>query len=421
MSRVKIDKLVFGGQGLGRLDNKVYFAWNALPGEEIEFENLRLGKNFNTGLATKIYTPSLHRISPAEDHFLVCSPLQILDWPEENRLKVEIAKENYHKLAGLDLENLEIIFGNDPYHYRNKMEYSFVWDCNKISLAFFERGTQKHLPISGCELAGKEIGVAAEKILVWLNQVKPPVEILKSLILRSNGSGQVIAALFVRDKKTFANHPKLDGVLKGFYIYYSNPLSPASIPTEIIYKSGDNFLVANLNGYNLKFGLLSFFQINIPVFARVLKDIADLLGNNEEVIDFYGGVGAISIPLAKQCGQSVIVDNNKEAIDYAKENIILNKLKNYSAELKSSEKLFSLIDSNKTLIFDPPRDGLHPRLIKKVLEQLPKKIFYLSCDLATQARDLKILKEKYNITFNRLYNFFPRTPHIEGLIVLERK
>lgn len=421
MSRVKIDKLVFGGQGLGRLDNKVYFAWNALPGEEIEFESLRLGKKFNTGIATKIYTPSPHRVSPCEDHFLICSPLQILDWDEENKLKVEMAKENYYKLAGLKLDNLDIVFGEDPYHYRNKMEYSFVWDNDKISLAFFERGTQKHTPISGCELASKEINIVAEKILVWLNQVKPPIEALKSVILRSNGKGQVIAALFVRNKDKFANYPELDETLKGFYIYYSNPFSPASIPTEIVYKSGAGFLVADLNGFKLKFGLLSFFQINIPIFSKVLEDIGKMLGDSEEVVDFYGGVGAISIPLARQCKRSVVVDNNSEAIEYAKENISLNKLKNYSAELKSSEKLFSLIDGNKTLIFDPPREGLHPRLVDKVLECPPKRIFYLSCDLATQARDLKILTEKYKIVFNRLYNFFPRTPHIEELVVLERK
>jgi len=140
MPRIKIEKLVFGGQGLGRYDNKVCFIWNALPGEEVEFKVIKNHKNFSEGLATKIYTASPYRIKPLEDHFLICSPLQILDYAEENRLKVEMAKENYHKLAGLDFDDLEIVSSGKSDHYRNKMEYTFgVNDRGEAILGF-------HLP-----------------------------------------------------------------------------------------------------------------------------------------------------------------------------------------------------------------------------------------------------------------------------------
>ena len=421
MAKLKIDKLVFGGQGLGRIDNKVCFSWNALPEEEVEFNITKNNKKFSEGTAIKIYKPSPQRIDPKEEHFLICSPLQILNWEEENRWKVEMAKENYQKIADITITDLDIVYNNEPYHYRNKIEYSFAENNGKISFAFFERGSKKHIPILNCALSEKEINISAREILDWLNKVKPPVKILKSLILRSNGSGQTIVALFIKEKINFKYYPKLNDHLIGFHIYYSNPLCPASIPTEIIHTSGDNYLIVDLNGFKLKFGLLSFFQINIPIFKSALQDIANFIKTGENIIDYYGGVGAISIPLANKCQSSIIVENNKEAVDYAKENIILNKLKNYTAELIPAEKLCNLINKDKVLIFDPPRDGLHPKIIKRVLETQPRKIIYLSCNLSTQARDLKLLKDTYKISFIKLYNFFPRTPHIESLCVLESK
>jgi len=421
--KIKIDKLVFGGQGLGKFEGKTAFIWNALPGEQIEADLIKKRKNIIEGVASNILVSSPDRIKNREDHFLACSPWQILDFEKENYWKKEIARESYIKFGELNKDlKLDIISNNNQYGYRNKIEYSFTLDAeNKISFAFFIRGKHKLEAIKNCELASKEINNTAQKILNWIDDNNIEIRSLKSLIVRSNKKGETIAALFIKDILTFDNYPDLDKNFIGFTLYFSIPQGPASVPTQNLYSIGQNYLIEEINKTKLKYGTLSFFQINVPLFEFALQDIEQFLDKKKEVVDFYSGSGAISLPLHKKFKSAVLVDNNEEAITLSKENIELNKIKNCQAELKPAEKMVDLIEKDKIIIFDPPRVGLHYKVIDKVLEVQPRRLIYLSCNLSTQARDIKLLSEEYKITFLKLYNFFPRTPHIEGLCVLDKK
>lgn len=422
--KLRVEKMVFGGQCLGRFENKVIFVWNALPGEEVEVELIKNKKDFAEGIATKIIQPSPHRLPPREDHFMICSPWQIISWEEENRWKREICLETYIKIGGLPKETaLDVISADEnQYGYRNKMEYSFAIKDNKISLGFFERGERRHISIDGCELAEDGINRTAKVILDWINSQRIPIRSLKSLIIRSNNQKQTIAALFIKDKMNFADYPELSNNFLGFHLYYSDHRCPASRPDLLLYTAGQDYLIANINGKKMKYGLLSFFQINIPVFARAVNDIAKFLNKEKSVVDFYSGVGAIGLALADYCKGIVFVDNNREAIAYAKENIELNNLQNKCrAEFSGAENITSLIEHEKIIIFDPPRAGLHEDIINTVLDEKPEKIIYLSCNVSTHARDIKLLSPAYRIKFLKLYNFFPRTPHVESLCILERK
>jgi 23S rRNA (uracil1939-C5)-methyltransferase len=303
------------------------------------------------------------------------------------------------------------------------MEYSFTSDKNgKISLAFFKRGTHRLIPIDFCKLAVPEINKVAKKIVIWLNQNSVPLEILKSIVLRTNNKEQVIAGLFIKENFSFKNYPPLQNPLIGFHIYFSNPLSPASVVDEELFKEGQNFLDVNIRETTLKYGLLSFFQVNLPLFEIVLNDISRFLDPKKSLIDYYSGVGAISIPLNSYYKDCILIDSEQEAINFALENIKTNNLEDKCKVLKSLvEKATQLIEKNKIILFDPPRAGLHKKIIKKILIEKPVRIVYLSCNLSTQARDIQLLQSEYKVKFLRLYNFFPRTPHIEGLCVLDRK
>jgi 23S rRNA (uracil1939-C5)-methyltransferase len=423
-AQLKIDKLVFGGEAIGRADGKVTFVWNALPGEDVEIEITKKKKTINHGVATHILTPSPDRIEPVEGHYLSCSPWSIMTPEAENRWKVDISKEAYIGIGKLP-ESIELGIVSLPQTngYRNKMEFSF-WhydETNEVSLAFFARGKRYKTPIPSCVLAEPIINQTAEKLVAWLNTQNIKRHQLKAVILRSNGQGQAIAALFVIDDDPLANHPPLDENFKGLQIYYSHKQSPASVPTKLIYSEGDDHLIAELREIKLKYGLLSFFQINIPVFEKALETIAQYLNPAKEIVDFYSGVGAISLPLHKSFLKATLVDNNAEAIAYAKENIQLNNITNCEAILSETEKITDLIKSDKIIVFDPPRAGLHPDVIQKVLEELPERIIYLSCNISTHARDIELLRSKYEITYLKLFNFFPRTPHVESLCVLDKK
>jgi len=437
---VKIEKLVFGGQGMGRVDNKAIFVWNALPGEEVEVEIKKNKGNFAEGIARSIIKKADFRMDPKEEHYLSCSPWQILSFEDENRWKVEIAKETYKKLGNLEIEKLEIVTDGVEYGYRNKMEYSFTVAQSEtdkplpvlplgrgrdmISLAFFEREGKKHIAIETCELARPEMNRVALKLLAWVNENKISIRSLKTIIVRSNQKGEVLAGLFLKDRMNFKNYPELDDDLIGLTVYYSTHKSPASVPTDILYKVGQDYLEEELNGAKLRYGLFSFFQINVPIFKKALLDIGNFV-ENTDLIDYYSGVGSIGLALHDKCKQLTLVESNPEADACAKFNIDLNRLnkdldRKVEAICKPSELMTDLITADKTIIFDPPRAGLDKRVVEKVLAELPKKIIYLSCDLATQARDIGLLKHKYSIKFLKLYNFFPRTAHIEGLCVLEK-
>ena len=419
--KVTIEKMVFGGQGFGHVNGKACFVWNGLPGEEVEVQLAKNKKDYCEGIAVKIISSSVFRTAPLEAHHLSCSPWQVVAWEKENEWKREMSIEVYKKIGELNIEP-EISYLDDyQTGYRNKMEYSFTPLADgTVSLAFFNRGTNGRTGHDGCVLADPAINQTAQQVLLWVNKHKIPYRSLKSVIVRSDNTGNTIAALFIKDKMDFSDYPSLDNKFLGFQIYFSKYNCPASVPTELLYKDGQDFLVAKVRGALLKFGLLSFFQVHIPLFEQALKDIGDHSQKGDEVIDYYCGVGAIALPFKDKIKSAILVDSNGEAIAYARENIELNQAENFTAECLPAEKITNIIEENKVLILDPPRAGLHQDVTDKILEVKPRKVIYMSCNLSTHARDIKALLSGYKISFSRLYNFFPRTPHVEGLVVLDR-
>ena len=141
---------------------------------------------------------------------------------------------------------------------------------------------------------------------------------------------------------------------------------------------------------------------------------------NEDILDYYCGVGAISIALSDHVASCTMVDISEESIENAHENIKINDLSHFTAYCNKAEKILETIVPEKVVIIDPPRAGVHPKVLRTLREQLPKRIVYLSCNISTCARDLNQLCEVYDVVFKEVYNFFPATPHIEFLCVLER-
>lgn len=424
---ITIDKLVFGGQGLGRTaSGKVVFAWNALPGEQVRITPIKKKKSLIDAIATEIVVAAPERVVPMEDHHLVCSPWQIVSWKAENLWKTEIVQETFQSIGGITLDQQPLLFALEHQtHYRNKMEYSFTWspdEKDELSLAFVNRGGRgfAYLP-EGCCLAEPGINETALAVATWLRKHEFFVLKTKSLIVRSNGSGQTIAALFIKDLFDFPDLPDFGPECLGFEVYFSDPLSPAAKPTELLKTFGQNTLTSMIQGTQLQFGLHSFFQVNIPLFEQALSVIQSFVTPNVPLLDFYSGVGAIGLPLATLTNELTLVDSNAEAIAFAKENIQANGITNANAICAEAEKITDLIQENQTLIVDPPRAGMHGDVVERILDVTPERVIYLSCNLSTQARDVALLAEKYDILFFQPFNFFPRTPHIESLCVLERR
>lgn len=323
-------------------------------------------------------------------------------------------------MGGIEVPDIEIVHDGNVFGYRNKAQYGFAPDPggDGLSLALHRRGAMDLFPIGTCALAKENINKAALHVLERLNETGARAGDLKSLVLRESRGGEVIASLMVANKRVKSPENMCGDLLSGFHLYFDDPQPRAPRPLQPLGSKGSAFMTEELAGKIFKCGPLSFFQVNVPIFEKALSRMASFIGADEEIVDFYSGVGAIGIALGNEVKGGVLVESNREASSLAGENIEINGLKNFSARVGSAEKMLREIEQDRTIIFDPPRAGLHPQVVGKVLEELPRKIIYLACDVATQARDLGMLTQKYQVTFCELYNFFPRTPHIESLVVL---
>ncbi|MBF0279922.1 MAG: 23S rRNA (uracil(1939)-C(5))-methyltransferase RlmD [SAR324 cluster bacterium] len=417
----EIEKLVNGGFGLSRYNKKVIFVHNALPGERVEALVTTDKRDYAKAVATQVLTPSSFRHEPMEDHFLSCSPWQVIDYEQENFWKQEITEEVFLSIAGLDFTGLKMVADEQRFHYRSKMEFSFLKNDQKISLAFFKRGQNRKEAISDCVLAHSSINEGALRVVEEMDRYGIPQFSLKTMILRSNRAGEIVIALFVKDEQ----FPLLEGItldekLKGFAVHFSDPQSPASISTKILHQQGDDHLTETVMNKPLQYGPMSFFQVNLNLFENALLPIKSFVAG-EDILDYYCGVGAIGIAVSDVVRSCIMVDISEDSIFYARKNIELNQLAHYSVFCSKAEKILEHILPDKVIIIDPPRAGIHPKVLRALREKQPKRIVYLSCNIATCARDLAQLTREYEIVFKEVYNFFPATPHIEFLTVLDRK
>lgn len=405
--------MVHGGQALAVLDDgRKVLIWGALPEESVEIELTKSRKDYAEARVIDIIKPSSERVEPLEENYLATSPWQIMTFKAEANYKSQILADTF-KRQKIELPNYDFINQPPEFGYRNKMEYSFYGDGQGLHLALFNRGSHTKAIVAGSALAMPAVDKTANQILSWLNGLNVRASQLKSVIVRASQTGETLAALFVKDQE----FPLLDelGELSGFEVYHSNPKSPASVATKLIYKSGASLISDKLLGQPISYGVRSFFQVNLPVFELTLKTIAMHTGGGNKLVDMYAGVGAIGLSVGAK--NTTLVELDKDNALLAEQNssdraVVINS---------GAEKTLEYITDDALIIFDPPRAGLHSKIIDRLLQARPSKLIYLSCNPVTQARDLALLGGLYRLKFFEGYNFFPRTPHIESLAVLGRK
>ncbi|HSX42546.1 MAG TPA: TRAM domain-containing protein [Candidatus Saccharimonadales bacterium] len=415
MEEVTITKLVHGGQGLGELtDGRKVFVWNALPGETVRVRIIKKKRSYAEAIAEEVVQASPDREQPREENYLATSPWQMMSFAAENRAKADIVRELFaHEKVALP-EFGEVVHDDRRWQYRSKMEYSFWGDDDGLHLALHQRGSHGKQIVTGSELAMPTLDAGAQAVLAELEKLHPRAGDLKTIIVRTSQKGEVVAALYT--KLTSFTKIALPPGVKGLRVYHSNPQSPASVPTELLYELGDSTLRDELLGKTFTYDVDSFFQVNLPVYEQALNRIREHCP--ADPVDMYAGVGSIGLSVAKEWAQLVELDPATVAM--ARQNFAASGLEGEVVEA-STEKALEYIVGDKPVIFDPPRAGLHSKVVDRCLEVLPPQIIYLSCNPATQARDLALLQQAYTIEFFEVYNFFPCTPHIETLAVLSRK
>lgn len=462
--RIVEDILIHGiadrGKAVGRdKEGKVYFVTGPVPGDVVDVLVLRTKKSFSQGIVKKYKTYSPDRIIPRCIHFGTCGGCkwQNLNYEIQVEHKQQTVIDAMTRMAKIDVASiLPIIPCKEIFYYRNKLEYSFSnkrWLTpdeiatdidipDEPSLGFHAPGSfEKVVNILQCHLQDdltnklrnhiRELSLTAG---FTFYDAKKHTGFLRNMIFRNNRKGEWMVTIVFGEKKIDYIKYVLDNLITNFpqitsLHYIINVKHNDSIyDQQVISYHGENYLKENLGITQYKIGPKSFFQTNTKQ-AEVLYDqvvaFAGLQGH-ENIYDLYTGIGSIALYLAKYCKQVVGIEEVAAAIEDAEENKQLNNIENaifYAGDVKDilTDSFAETHGSPDLVVTDPPRAGMHPDVVRYLIDLASPKIVYVSCNPATQARDLLILQEKYKVVKVQPVDMFPHTHHIESVALLELK
>lgn len=421
---LEFKKIVGEGKALGRSEGKVVFCYGVLPEETARVRVTFEKKNFADAELLEIITPSPKRVEPKEDHYLSCSPWQVMEYGFQCETKKGIIEDILYQTTKETIRLDKFYGASEIFGYRTKIEFSFTGEPGALSFAFHKRGNyrEKYLLPQGCALISPAANAAAVKILAILNSLKLSTSDLKTLIIReAKNPGSRVAALFMKRQDIELPEMKVEG-LDGFLAIYSDPISSVSQVDEVIKSWGNDFVTEEILGGKFSYGFDCFFQNNMELFAEALKEIRAACFKCGKLVDLYSGVGVIGLTLRDLADKVYAVESSESAVKYAALNAEANGARNFQIACSLSEKASGdLFDGTDILVLDPPRAGLHNKVIKRIMEILPKRIIYLSCNPITQGRDAAFFMEKYKIIRAAGFDFYPNTPHAETLLVFERE
>lgn len=429
---IQLEKIVGGGQALGTLDDgRKAFVWGGLPGETVTIRITKKKTHFVEGVVTEVLTASPERITPRDpESYLSTSPWQIMPLASEQHYKAALIEEAFELHNIVLPEPIDVFCDDVPYGYRNKVELSWYSDRTEdgtetLDLAFFQRGSKGKIVVDGTSLARPEINQLARQVRDLLRTKQVTARQLKTLLIRCDQAGNCVWQLYTKDRLGDVISPDEATALsaQGGEIIYSDPRSPASRITERLTCFGDPVLQDTILGVPFRYATEGFFQVNLPVYEQALRDMQRFVqvqdSTSRPTLDLYAGVGTIGLTIGSD--NVTLVEINADAVREMQRNIRrLGRTSQAKAILAPSEQALEHITGDALIILDPPRAGLHTDVITKLLATQPQRILYLSCNPVTQARDVALLAAYYGITYHRGYNFFPRTPHSEHLVVLDR-
>jgi len=415
------EKIGYDGVSIGKYNKKKVFAWGILPGEKAKIRITKKRRNFIQGELLEVLEKSSHRKKELEAHYLSCSPWQTFDYNYQIELKKNLLQEIYLKFAKTEIQLENFFPSQKKFGYRTKIEYSFMEENEKQFFAFYKRENfrEKIKLIDGCKLMSEHANRIAYTVLEEINKQK--IKDLKTLIIRkSQRYKDMHVSLLTWNRNQKFNFENKG--LSGFSFVYSRKESPASTFDEILQERGLQYLREKILELEVKYHYTSFFQNNIELFEKALQIMRENSQTFEKIVDLYAGVGVIGLALADFGKEILSIEIDKTATEYAEANAESNDIKNFRAVNLASEKIpLEILEKTDLLILDPPRSGLHKKVIKLILKTKPKNIFYLSCNPVTQARDFSFLKEKYNAKKFYGFDFYPNTPHIEAFLHLQLK
>ena len=440
-------------------DGKIILISNAVPGDIVDVQTTKKRSAYYEGDAIVFHTLSSKRTTPKCVHFGVCGGCKWQDMQYQDQLfyKQKEVENNLKRIGKMELPEILPILGSEKqYYYRNKMEFSFSssrWLSldeirskdeifNKNALGFHIPGMwDKILDLKECHLQDEPSNsirlavrnFAIENNLTFFNS-REQYGLLRTLMVRNTSIGEVMVLIqfFEEDQEkrelllTFiANRfPEITSLL---YVINSKGNDTLYDQDILLYKGRDH-IFEEMEGLRFKINAKSFYQTNSEQafeLYKVTRDFAGLTGK-ELVYDLYTGTGTIAQFIAKKAKRVVGIESVPDAIEAAKENAQLNGIDNVAFFVGDMKKVFNAAFTQQNgipdvIITDPPRDGMHKEVVEQILNIAPEKIVYVSCNSATQARDLSLMDADYKVTKVQPVDMFPQTYHVENVVLLTKR
>lgn len=458
LPNITITDLAAEGKAVAKPDGKAIFVKNAVPGDVVDLKITRSKSSFAEAEAIAFHKYSDLRTNPACSHFGICGGCARQDLAYENQLayKQQWVLDAFQRIGKFPFPTINPILGcNHIFRYRNKMEYGFTdfaWLTNEqiqSGQEFERRGVGLHIPgkfdkilnIDSCFLQNEwgdlvrnwVRNYAIENDISFFH-IRNQVGMLRTILLRIANTGEKMVLIAFTEDNQEIIQPMLSALLHKFpdttsLLYVINNKKNDTIydlPVHVFH--GKDFIIEKLHGVQYKIGPKSFFQTNTEQaqsLYKITKEFAELTGK-EKVYDLYTGTGSIACYIADLAEKVIGVEYVPEAVEDAFVNKELNALNNvdfYAGDMKDvlNDSFISIHGVPDVVITDPPRAGMHEDVVKTLLRLNPKLIVYVSCNVATQARDLSLLTENYIVTKIQPVDMFPHTHHVENVVQLKRK
>ena len=463
LEKVLIEDYAAEGKSLARVDGKVIFVEGAVPGDVVDIQLQKNKSDWAEGFAKKFHSYSENRVQPFCSHFGVCGGCQwqMLPYAQQLVYKQQQVVDNLTRIAKIPLPVIPAILGaKQTEGYRNKVEYTFATEIYMSFEAFramkasgeeqvkspgdggfHARGFfEKIVPIDTCYLQEEPTNLMRKAVVQFALDNKMPFYNIKqhqgwlrNMFVRNTTKGEWMINLILGYEDEIKRKALLDLLLKQFpqittLLYTINTKrndSMQDLEPQVYY--GNGYITEKLEKFEFKISPKSFFQTNskqAEVLYQVTRDFAELTGN-ETVYDLYCGTGSIGIFCSDQAKKIIGVEFVEEAIEDAKLNAALNGLTStafFAGDVIKvcDDAFFETHGKPDVIITDPPRAGMHEKLVHKLLEMEAPTIIYVSCNPATQARDLALLHAKYTVTKIQPVDMFPHTLHIENVVQLKR-
>lgn len=427
---LQIERLGIYGEGVARHEGFTLFVEGALPGERVEALIYEVRKSFGRARLTKVLTPSLHRVEPPCPYFSRCGGCQImhLRYPEQLIEKRQRVVDALERIAKIDFPE---VFPCMPsplsLGYRNKIQLPVCYTDGQPQMGFYMASSHELVAIDGCLIHG-ELGESALQQIRQLLREMPLADLRHLLIKSALHTQQILLVIVTRSgtsaslaafaREAMKRIPQLKGV-----VHNCNPdrMSNTILGPSFGTLAGEGEIEEQILGLRFTISPASFFQVN-PLQAERLYQTAlafAALTGKERVLDAYCGVGTLSLLLARQAKEVIGIESVAAAISDAKKNALLNQISHATFLCAPAEEAIDKLEKIDVALLNPPRKGCDPRLLQSVMALGVKRIVYVSCDLATLARDLSLLTQGgYRVAQVQPYDMFPQTAHVETVVQL---